>query len=308
MALKKKKLREVIRWLTLVGYVSLAGCATVKNDYTWNRNYNSVSQSERIRYIILHYTQEAEPGSLKILTQGQVSSHYLIGQVDKRGRPTLYQLVPESKAAWHAGISFWEKRVNLNDTSIGIEIVNEGCQEEKVQGELSRIGACKAFEPEQMQALSSLLKSLMKRYHVPPENVIGHGDIAPERKIDPGPAFPWKQLADQGLTIWPKEERVQFFLGTKDPKSLIPVGQLQTYLKAYGYKDIPQTGILDVKTQQNIREFQMHFRNADISGQPDAETLAIVQALVEQKGISVPFSSFPVQGGELDKATLKHVK
>jgi N-acetylmuramoyl-L-alanine amidase len=105
--------------------------------------------------------------------------------------------VPEQDLAWHAGISFWRGSTRINDTSIGIELENRGWQ--KNAGTKSFT----PFNPEQINALIPLAKDIIARYHIAPQNVVAHADIAPQRKDDPGPLFPWRQLAEQGIGAWP---------------------------------------------------------------------------------------------------------
>ncbi|MBN3858974.1 hypothetical protein GKC56_00145 [Neisseriaceae bacterium PsAf] len=191
-------------------------------------------------------------------------------------RPYIYQLVPEDKRAWHAGKSAWKDRNNINDTSIGIEIVNMGCDEQNIQK-----NTCDPYQKKQIESLIVLLKDLQQRYQVFPENVLGHADVAPFRKVDPGPLFPWQKLADAGLIIWPQQERIDYYLQGHNPQEWVEIGLLQKLLKDFGYTETPQTGVLDNDTKTIIRTFQMHFRNRDISGNPDRETMAILQTLLE---------------------------
>lgn len=139
----------------------------------------------RPNYVVLHHTSdETAEQALKTLTQAVpgVSSHYLVG---RDGR--IYELVDEKARAWHAGESYWGGATDLNSTSIGIELDNDGRE---------------PFAEAQIAALIPLLKSIKERYNIPRANFIGHGDIAPGRKVDPSAYFPWKRLAEQELGIW----------------------------------------------------------------------------------------------------------
>jgi N-acetylmuramoyl-L-alanine amidase len=145
--------------------------------------------------LILHYTgmkTAAEALARLCDPAAEVSAHYMI---DEDG--TIYALVPEHRRAWHAGISYWRGRENLNDVSIGIEIVNPGHQ-----------WGYRPFPERQIDALAELCRAILSRHPIPPENVVGHSDVAPDRKQDPGELFPWRHLAAQGIGVWPASEAV----------------------------------------------------------------------------------------------------
>lgn len=150
-------------------------------------NYNARKNGAKPSLIILHYTgMPSAQGALDRMCDpaAEVSAHYMI---DKDG--TLYQLVAEDKRAWHAGVSFWKGEADINSHSIGIELVNGGHE----------IGY-EPFPAAQIDALMRLLPQIMQRHGIKPEGVIGHSDIAPERKLDPGPTFPWDKLKHAGLS------------------------------------------------------------------------------------------------------------
>lgn len=156
-------------------------------------NFNDRPDGAKIDYIILHYTDmENMQESLARLCDPvyEVSSHYAI---DEDG--SIYQLVDDAKRAWHAGKSSWNGVENLNHYSIGIELQNKGyhCGYEVT-------GIWPKFPDEQINALKELLKYLMEKYNINPNHVLGHEDICPGRKIDPGPAFPWCTLKDLGVS------------------------------------------------------------------------------------------------------------
>ncbi len=259
------------------------GCASKKNivnkgEYYINDQFTASGQNERIRFLIFHYTASDYTESLEQLTKGQVSAHYLLPQYPqtKNKKPIILQLVPEKKRAWHAGVSYWQGRNNINDTSIGIEIVNKGFTEQ------SDGRYWYPYTESQINALTALAKDIIKRNHIPPENILGHSDIAPLRKQDPGWLFPWKRLSQVGIGAWPDETTVTRYLAGRTANSPASVLEIQQALQLYGYSEIPQSAILDDETRQTIRAFQMHFRPTDISGNPDAETEAIAKALVEK--------------------------
>ena len=232
----------------------------------------------RIKVVVIHYTAEDFSSSLATLTDREVSAHYLIPQQppQKRGQGVIWQLVPESQLAWHAGPSFWRGATRINDTSIGIEIVNSGYRRTLTGLEWQ------PFTPAQMRALQALVKDVMQRYDIAPENVVGHSDVAPQRKQDPGPLFPWQQLAQQGLGAWPDAATVQRYLAGKPAEALIDQTELLGLLQRYGYDVAAATS--PQMQRKLIAAFQMHFRPRDYRGFADAETLAIAHALLAKYG------------------------
>ncbi|KPX88252.1 Negative regulator of beta-lactamase expression [Pseudomonas meliae] len=231
-------------------------------------SHPSVNFDGRVQYVVMHYTSISMEKSLQLLTHGEVSSHYLIGDDSKA---TIYKLVDESARAWHAGESEWEGRTWLNSSSIGIEIVNPGFKDTPA-GRLWY-----PYTEAQIQSITVLLKDIVKRNKIDPKHIIGHSDIAPTRKQDPGPLFPWKRLAAEGLGIWPDERLVaqrQALLATNLPS----ISWFQQQLARLGYST-PQTGELDTATRQVLAAFQMHYRPARFDGEPDAQSAAILQVL-----------------------------
>ncbi|MCB5300682.1 N-acetylmuramoyl-L-alanine amidase [Yersinia sp. KBS0713] len=265
----------------------LAGCSSTQSnkphklidrgDYKIDTNHPSVAQNDRVRFLVLHYTATDDAESLRLLTQGNVSAHYLVKTHPDtvEGKPVVLQLVPEEQRAWHAGVSDWQGRNNLNDSSIGIEIVNKGFTE-KMLGR-----TWYPYNESQIKLIERLTKDIVERYNIDPTDVIAHSDIAPLRKSDPGPLFPWKRLAEQGIGAWPDEATVTKYIDGRDIHDTASIATIQQTLARYGYK-IPQSGILDDETRQVITAFQMHFRAQDFSGIPDVETEAIALALVEK--------------------------
>lgn len=231
-----------------------------------DRSYTSQNQDSRALYIVLHYTVLDWEKSLKVLTTGgQVSAHYLV-----RDNPVAsYALVDENRRAWHAGASFWAGNTNLNSASIGIEIVNAGY----LDGPGGRVYA--PFPQAQVDEVIALVRDIQKRHNVRPERIIGHADIAPGRKQDPGPNFPWKQLADAGLIPWPDGPAVlvktlEHEVAPRD------VAWLQERLARIGY-NVSRSGQMDVLTREVVSTFQMKYRPRDISGTVDAETAALIE-------------------------------
>ncbi len=237
-------------------------------------HYAALGQNSRVCCVVLHYTWENTPDSLRILTQQSVSAHYLITDDEPA---QVWQLVDENRRAWHAGESAWYGLSSLNANSIGIEIVNLGA---KAQGNTipdSR-EQWDAFTPSQMQRLIALLQDIVMRHQIRPQNIVGHSDIAPQRKIDPGPRFDWQQLAQAGLGRWYNVEHVAAQQDQYETHGLPDIAWAQQQLQHLGYK-IELTGVSDEQTRNVIRAFQMHYRPAQYSGQLDAETAAIMQVL-----------------------------
>ncbi len=250
-------------------FILLTGCAS---EPRINTKYKSHSQSARVKYIIIHYTFGDLPHSLETLTQDEVSAHYLLTDTAK---PFFYKLVDESRQANHAGLSNWKIYNQLNSASIGIEIVNLGFAETP-EGRVWY-----PYPQAQIDQLILLLKKLSARYQIKPENILGHNEIAPQRKQDPGPVFPWKQLADAGLIPWPDQNRVAEQV-TIYQNQLPDIAWFQRKLAQHGYA-VPQTGVLDQETRNVIVVFQSKYRQALFDGTPDAETAAILDVLTQME-------------------------
>ena len=259
-----------------ISYGSLVGAKPEGYKVT-RKNFPAVAQNFRQKYVILHYTALDHDKSVRVLTTQAVSSHYL---VNDSADVEIYQLVDENKRAYHAGISSWRKDITLNDTSIGIEIVNDGY---KV------VAGKKVFAPfpeHQVKKVAALVKDIVDRYQIPATNILAHSDIAPTRKQDPGPEFPWKKLYDDyGLGMWYDEAVKQNFMSQIIPEEFNAkindvafVMKVQIALKQFGY-NLTETGTWDDVTKKTIEAFQYHFRPQKYDGKMDAETWAILQAL-----------------------------
>ncbi|AYC30943.1 N-acetylmuramoyl-L-alanine amidase [Pseudomonas cavernae] len=242
----------------------LAGCA---GGPQIDNSHPSASYDSRVQFVVLHYTSTDLQHSLQLLTHGELSSHYLIGAAP----PTIYRLVDENQRAWHAGESEWQGRTWLNSSSIGIELVNPGYAD-SANGRVWY-----PYREEQIEALIVLLKDIVQRYRIAPENIVGHSDIAPQRKLDPGPLFPWQRLAAAGLGRWPEAgavARAQARFAQAPPSA----GWFQQQLRRLGYA-VPQSGELDAPTRQVLAAFQMHYRPSRCDGQADAQTAALLSVL-----------------------------
>lgn len=211
-------------------------------------NINDRPAGTRIDMVILHYTgMKTGKAALERLCDpdAKVSAHYLI---DEDG--TVYRMVAEERRAWHAGFSHWAGAVDINDRSIGIEIVNPGHE-----------FGYRPFPEAQMAAVEELVSEIIERHGVSPARVVGHSDIAPTRKQDPGELFDWKRLADKGLCTWPER-----------PGNPIDAADAREYLIEIGYD--PEAPLADVLTA-----FQRRFVPAGVSGKLDKHTLEMIAAV-----------------------------
>jgi len=220
-------------------------------------NYSAPRNGKRlIRYIVIHYTgMQSERVSIRRLCNknSKVSSHYLIG---KKGN--IVSMVNEKNIAWHAGKSKWKNIINLNNGSIGIELVNKG-----------HSNGYENFSKIQVIKLISLCKILIKKYKIKKENILGHSDIAPLRKIDPGEKFPWEKLSSYNLGMWYKENQINFETNFKKVESLFFKN-----LKKLGYRyfNIHKRKITDRKI---VKSFQQHYLPHNITGIIDKKTFII---------------------------------
>ena len=217
-----------------------------------------------IKIIIIHYTgMQSERESLDRLTdpKSKVSSHYAINQKGK-----IFRLVNDNQIAWHAGKSCWGKYKNLNKNSIGIELVNKGHQ----------FGYTN-FKKRQLSSLIKICKSLIKKYKIKKRNIVGHSDIAPLRKIDPGEKFPWKQLANNKIGIWHncKSSLLRQYRNIKILEKKDKIKFIKN-LNKIGYCFSTKKKSFLVKI---MKAFQRHYRPELINGHADKECLIIAQNL-----------------------------
>lgn len=244
----------------------LAACASMgPGELKIDRSIQAKSQDSRVEFIVLHYTATGRSASLKILSEQNVSSHYLITD---DARPVVYQLVDESRRAWHAGVSEWYGRTDINAGSIGIEIVNHG----------GHGTSWAPYSDAQIDTLITLLHDIVQRHQIKPHNIVGHSDIAPQRKVDPGPLFPWKRLADEGLGRWYDRTEKDQYMQQFQTDGMPDILWMQGRLKRAGYA-VEQHGQLDRATRNVVAAFQMRYRPALYDGIPDVETMAILKAL-----------------------------
>ncbi len=214
------------------------------------------------KYIIIHYTDTVDVDeTIKLLLEADVSTHYL---VDIDG--SITQFVDEEMRAWHSGTASWYDELDINSSSIGIEIQNTG-----------HTYGHQEFPAIQIAAVIELTKDIMQRHNIPPQNVIGHSDASPGRKQDPGHLFPWKKLSENGIGVWPTAEDMEsaeIILNNQE--------KIEELLTQIGYA--PTGDKLNFK--QLITAFQRHFEPEVFidgnTGTPTVNTVALMLSLVKE--------------------------
>jgi N-acetylmuramoyl-L-alanine amidase len=227
----------------------MTGIAGVTVIHRASPNHEPRPAATRVDMLVLHYTgmQNAEAALTRLCDPASgVSAHYL---VDEDG--AVYALVAEDRRAWHAGVSCWRGHRDVNGRSIGVELVNPG-----------HAFGYRPFPAAQMEALSRLAQGIVARHPIAPRNVVGHSDVAPLRKMDPGELFDWRWLAGHGVGLWPQ------------PAAAPIAESAASLLRTWGY-DVP-----DAEAEHAaLVAFQRHFRPARCDGVADAETLSLLHAL-----------------------------
>ena len=225
-----------------------------------------------ISMLVLHYTgMESGAAARERLCDpaAEVSAHWLVHEDG-----SVEGLVEEDKRAWHAGRGSWNGITDVNSASIGIEIVNGGHNVPLANGSLP------PYSDVQILAVTKLAKEIIDRHNILARNIVGHSDIAPERKEDPGEHFPWAGLAAAGIGLWPGELpddiRIVFELNNRDRGIAI----LQRGLADLGY-GASVTGRLDEATQSIIRAVQRRYRPEKIDGIVDMQVIEIIKRLSE---------------------------
>ncbi|AXO13923.1 N-acetylmuramoyl-L-alanine amidase [Thalassospira indica] len=214
-----------------------------------------------IDILVLHYTgMQSGADALERLCdpESSVSSHYLI---EEDGR--IFQLVDEGKRAWHAGLGIWQDCSDVNSNSIGIEIVNPGHEY-----------GYRPFPEIQIKSVIDLTQDILKRHEIPASRIIAHSDMAPDRKEDPGELFPWQQLAEHGIGLWPGCHGVAEISSGISGTAASP-DEFYRLLEAIGYGPADSD---EDKAKRTIA-FQRHWRQNDISGDVDGECIAIAKVL-----------------------------
>lgn len=231
-------------------------------------NHGERAQGAPIDMVVLHYTgmPTAEAALQRLCDpRAEVSAHYLVNEDG-----SILQCVPEARRAWHAGRSFWKGETDINSRSIGIEIVNPGHEH-----------GYRAFPEEQIDAVIGLVADICRRHGIDPWMVLGHSDIAPERKQDPGELFPWARLAEKNVGVYVEPFPIRSGLLMQEGDSGQPVEALQSMLALYGY-DIAITGVFDSRTQLVVAAFQRHFRPQKVDGIADQSTIETLNALLRK--------------------------
>lgn len=229
---------------------------------------NHDARAKKLSHIVLHYTNmESAQAALERMCdpEAKVSAHYLIHRDGQ-----IVQMIDESRRAWHAGVSSWQGESDMNSASIGIELDHKGHDE---QGHMS------VFPEVQRQALYALLKDIIDRNNLDPRHVIGHSDIAPGRKIDPGEAFDWAELHAAGFGLWLPNVKLESVaaLPSEAPRAQAAIRPLQKALAAFGYL-IEADGIYGEPMHAVVAAFQRHFRPSLVNGIADAETQSLIYA------------------------------
>ena len=218
--------------------------------------------------LIVHYTgmASAEAALARLRDpDSKVGAHYLIDE-----DATIFRLVPEERRAWHAGVSFWRGRTDINAASVGVELVNPGHE-----------FGYRPFPEVQMAAAVELCRDIVARHPIPARHVLGHADVAPARRADPGELFDWRRLAAAGVGLWPDTAQLRddgarpHRPGDSGPE----VAEIQRALAEFGY-GVPLHGTYDAATAQVVTAFQRHFHPAHVDGTVDSETAAIVRDIV----------------------------
>ena len=238
--------------------------------------YISRGKEERIKFIILHYTALDNVGSIRELTGG-VSAHFLVLDEDDN---KIYNLVPLEQRAWHAGASAFRGRTNINDTSVGIEIVNDGIAKEyrSDPNPYHPYDHYVDYKPIQIEKVAQIIKYVAEKYNVPARNIVAHSDIAPSRKKDPGAKFPWKELYDKyNIGAWYDETDKQEFMDEEKFKAT-SIREIKDELRKYGY-EINRLDEWDKESKDVVYAFQLHFNPKNATGEMDLETFAILKAL-----------------------------
>jgi N-acetylmuramoyl-L-alanine amidase len=240
--------------------------SSVVSNVTPSPNYGDRKGVLSPNMIVLHYTGMADAASaiVRLCTTGtEVSAHYVVLEDGN-----IIQCVREVDRAWHAGASSWGNETDINSCSIGVEIVNPGHD----------LGYTD-FPLRQTAAVIALCKGIMIRRDIPKHRILGHSDVAPGRKKDPGEKFPWRLLADSGVGLWvepaPIVRGVQTMLGQSGDDILA----LQKLLASFGY-GVPLNGQYDATTMDVVAAFQRHFRPERVDGIADTSTLTTLENLL----------------------------
>jgi N-acetylmuramoyl-L-alanine amidase len=240
--------------------------SSIASDVIPSANFGERANGRQPDMIVLHYTgmPEVEGAIAQLCTAGtEVSAHYIVLE---DGR--IVQCVPEAKRAWHAGVSHWAGEEDINSCSIGIEIINRGHD-----------WGYPDYPLRQIAAAIALCRGIMLRRKVPSHRVLGHSDVAPSRKKDPGEKFPWHSLANSGVGHWVQPAPIVRGETLKLGSISDDVASMQTAFARYGY-NIPTHGKYDGPTMEVVTAFQRHFRPGRVDGVADHSTMTTLHALL----------------------------
>jgi N-acetylmuramoyl-L-alanine amidase len=240
--------------------------SSIASDVIASANYGDRHMDRLPDMIVLHYTgmPDVEGAIAKLCTAGtDVSAHYIVLE---DGR--IIQCVPEAQRAWHAGVAFWGGEEDINSCSIGVEIVNKGHD-----------WGYPDFPLRQIAAVIALCRGIMLRRKVPSHRVLGHSDVAPFRKKDPGEKFPWHSLANSGVGHWVQPAPIVRGETLRLGSAGNDVRDLQQALARYGY-GVPVNGKYDTATLEVVTAFQRHFRPGRVDGIVDHSTLTTLRSLL----------------------------
>jgi len=248
--------------------MSVATDTGVKASVHPSPNHGPRAQGVPVDMVVLHYTgmPTADVALQRLCDpRTEVSAHYF---VDEDG--TILQCVPESRRAWHSGRSFWKGERDINSRSIGVEIVNPGHEH-----------GYRPFPDVQVDAVIALVRDICNRHGIHPWRVLGHSDIAPDRKEDPGELFPWNRLADEGIGLHVSPFPLGAGVLIQEGDVGQPVEAVQSMLALYGY-EMEITGEFDLRTRQVVTAFQRHFRTEKVDGVVDQSTIETLNALLRK--------------------------
>ena len=243
----------------------------IKTTFNYSPNFKPKKRKiKTIKFIIFHYTgMKKESGAINKLTdiQSEVSCHYLI-----KNNGEIITMVPESYIAWHAGKSSWGSYKYLNKNSIGIEITNPGHDFNY-----------KKFTKKQIISLLELSKFLIKKYKIDLKNILGHSDVAPERKKDPGEKFPWRHLSQNRVGLWHLIKKHELIKNRQIKTTKIDKDLFINNLFKIGYqKKTPRTLDRHKYLSYIIKAFQRRYRQDLINGKIDQECLIISKNLIQK--------------------------
>ena len=238
----------------------------LERNYSINFDYPERNK-KFIKFVIIHYTgMKVETKALNRLTNpnSNVSAHYFI-----KNNGTIVSMVPDEYVAWHAGVSNWKNFKSLNKYSIGVEISNPGHNH-----------GYKNYSPKQISSLTKLLRFFIQKYKIKKKNILGHSDIAPSRKKDPGERFPWKKLGKKKVSFWYKLNENKIKIYREKKLSLIEKKLFLKNLYKFGYCKIKDKNIYQ-NMSYLTKAFQRRFRQDLINGKVDKECLLISKSIIK---------------------------